>query len=391
MSTAIAGPALLDRPPLEQLIDTQLAAAADGDRAAYGRIVAACQNSVTAIALAIVRDVPASEDIAQEAFLSAWQNLRRLQNPASFLPWLRQITRNLARDHLRERQRLPREARDADALIEAAADPQPLPFEQLIEHERAVVAAELISALPADSREVLLLYYREGQRSQQVATLLGLSDAAVRKRLSRARATVRDELLARFGEFARSSAPSIGFTTMVATALAVASPPAAAAGVFGSALAAGSGGTLGKVLVGAAGSIGIGLVAAFAGIWLGLRSQLKGAIDDAERFALVRSSVVSALASIGFMIGMVAIVRYDDGWMAATLLTLLFMATIFYQAMVVQPRALRRRHALEAQRDPLAAVARRRRERWTCRLGATIGFVCGFGGLLYGLISSGRL
>ena len=82
---------------------------------------------VAAIALAIVRDVPASEDIAQEAFLSAWQNLRRLQNPASFLPWLRQITRNLARDHLRARRRLPREADDADAAIEAAADPRPDP------------------------------------------------------------------------------------------------------------------------------------------------------------------------------------------------------------------------------------------------------------------------
>ncbi|MGQ4659821.1 sigma-70 family RNA polymerase sigma factor [Lysobacter sp. F6437] len=387
----VAQSAPLDRPPLERLIDTQLAAAADGDRAAYGRIVAACQNSVTAIALAIVRDVPASEDIAQEAFLSAWQNLRRLQNPASFLPWLRQITRNLARDHLRERQRLPREARDADALIAAAADPQPQPFERLIEQERTDVVVELISALPSDSREVLLLYYREGQRSQQVADLLGLSDAAVRKRLSRARATVRDELLARFGEFARASAPSVGFTAAVGTALAVASPPAAAAGVFGSALAAGGGSTLGKVLVGAAGSIGIGFVAALAGVWLGLRTQLKGAIDAAERFALIRSAVISSLASAGFIAGIVLIARYDDGWIAATLLTLVFMATIFYQTMVAQPRILARRHALEAQRDPARAAARRRRERWLCWLGGSIGFVSGFGGLLYGLIISGRL
>ncbi|GAB2610889.1 RNA polymerase sigma factor [Novilysobacter erysipheiresistens] len=384
-------PLPFDRPPLEHLIHGLLPAAANGDRDAYGRIVAACQNPVTAIALAIVRDVPASEDIAQEAFLSAWKNLKRLQNPASFLPWLRQITRNLARDHLRERQRLPREVRDADELIEAAADPQPQPFEQLIEHERALVASELISALPADSREVLLLYYREGQRSQQVADLLGLSDAAVRKRLSRARATVRAELLVRFGEFARTSAPSVGFASTVATALAVASPPAAAAGILGSAATAGGGSTLGKILVGAAGSTGIGLVAAFAGIWLGLRSQLKGAIDDVERFALVRSSVVSALASVGFMIGLIVIVRYDDGWVSATLLTLVFMAIVFHQAMVVQPRILRRRHALEARRDPVAAAARRRRERWTCWLGATIGFVAGFGGLVFGVVSSGRL
>ena len=165
----------------DPMIQACLVAAAEGDREAYGRIVAACQNSITAIALAIVRDVPASEDIAQEAFLSAWQNLRRLQNPASFMPWLRQITRNLARDHLRARKRLPSEVADADEVIQAAADPQPDPLGQLAGQEREAVAAELISALPDDSREVLLLYYREGQSSQQVASLLGLSDAAVRK------------------------------------------------------------------------------------------------------------------------------------------------------------------------------------------------------------------
>lgn len=377
--------------PLDRLIGDHLRAAADGDKAAYGRIVLACQNSVTAIALAIVRDVPASEDIAQEAFLSAWQNLKRLNNPASFLPWLRQITRNLARDHLRARKRLPRAVEDADAAIEAAADPQPNPFERLLEREHGDVAAELISALPDDSREVLLLYYREGQSSQQVAQLLGLSDAAVRKRLSRARQVVRDELLARFRDFAQASAPSAGFATMVATALAVASPPAAAAGILGSTAATVGAKTIGKVLLGSAGSIALGVVAAFGGIYLGLRSQLKGALDDAERLALIRSSVVSALATLGFLAAILAIARFDTGWVLPALATLGFMGVVFYQAIVVQPRALRRRHAIEAERNPVAAAARRRRERWQCWLGAGIGLVAGLGGLVYGLVSSGRL
>jgi RNA polymerase sigma factor (sigma-70 family) len=378
-------------PPLDQLIAGHLAAAAAGDRDAYGRIVAACQNSVTAIALAIVRDVPASEDIAQEAFLSAWQHLRRLQNPTSFLPWLRQITRNLARDHLRGRRRTPIETRDADLLIETAADPQPDPLEALAGDEREAVAAELISALPDESREVLLLYYREGQSSRQVAALLGLSDAAVRKRLSRARQSVRADLLARFGEFARGSAPAAGFTAMVAGALTVASPPAAAGGLFGAAAAAGGAKTLSKVLVGAAGSIGLGAVAAFAGIYLGLRQQLKGAIDQAERVALVRSAAVSGLASIGFIIAMLAMARFTEGWLGPVIGMLVFMAVVFHQTLVVQPRILAPRHALEAQRDPVAAAARRRRERWTCWVGSIVGLVGGFGGLIVGLVSSGRL
>ncbi len=382
---------IVDRTALDTLIDAHLAAAAEGDRDAYGRIVAACQNTVTAIALAITRDVPASEDIAQEAFLSAWQNLRRLQNPASFLPWLRQITRNLAHDHLRGRKQRAAEVADADEAIAMAADPQPTPCEQLLEDEWQGVAAELISALPDDSREALLLYYREGQSSQQVATLLGLSDAAVRKRLSRARQVVRDELLQRFGEFARASAPSMAFSSVIAAALAAASPPAAAASVLGSAASVVGTKTLAKVVLGSAGSMGLAVVAGFAGIYLGLRSQLKGAIDDVERVALVRSAVISALASVGFVVAMLVLASFDDGWLLPVVATLVFMAIVFYQTIVAQPRILAVRHAREMARDPIAAGRRRRRERWQCWIGATAGGVGGFGGLIYGLIASGRL
>ncbi len=380
----------LDRSPLDLLIHGQLPAAADGDRDAYGRIVAACQNTVTAIALAITRDVPASEDIAQEAFLSAWQNLKRLQNPASFLPWLRQITRNLAHDHLRGRQRRAGEVVDADDIIAMAADPQPNPFEQLLEDEQQRVAADLISALPDDSREALLLYYREGQSSQQVATLLGLSDAAVRKRLSRARAAVRTELLTRFADFARDSAPSVAFTVTMATALSVASPPAAAVGMLTVGTAAGAK-TLGKILLGSAGSIGIALVAGFAGIYLGLRQQLNGAIDQVERHGLIRSAVVSGLASIGFIIAMLLMARFDRGWLLPVLATLVFMVVVFYQTLVVQPRVLQRRHALEARLDPVAAAVKRRRERVMCWIGSVLGLAGGLGGIIVGLIQAGRL
>ena len=376
--------------PIDALIDAKLPAARGGDRAAYGRIVAACQNTVTAVALAITHDVSASEDIAQDAFLSAWQHLKRLQNPSSFLPWLRQITRNLARDHLRARRHRPLDGQGADIAIELAADPSPTPMQRLVEDEREQAAAELISALPEDSREVLLLFYREGQSSQQVALLLGMSDAAVRKRLSRARASLREDLLARFGEFAADSAPGVAFTSIIATALTIASPPAAAKGIL-TVAAAGGAKTIGKIVLGAAGSIGFALIGAFGGIWLGLRKQLKGAIDQEERRGLIRSATINSIASVLFMVCAIVLARYDDGWVLPVLAMLAFMAVIFHQSIVVQPRVLARRHAREAQRNPVLAARMRRRERIQCWLGATVGFVCGFGGMIAGLIASGRL
>jgi RNA polymerase sigma factor (sigma-70 family) len=375
---------------IEALIGVELAAAREGDRAAYGRIVAACQNTVTAVALAITRDVSASEDIAQDAFLSAWQHLKRLQSPSSFLPWLRQITRNLARDHLRANRHRPLSGAGAEIAIELAADPSPTPIQRLVEDEREHAAAELISALPEDSREVLLLFYREGQSSQQVALLLGMSDAAVRKRLSRARASLREDLLTRFGEFAAGSAPGAAFTGIIATALSIASPPAAAKSILTIA-AAGGAKTLGKIVLGSSGSIGFGLIGAFAGIWFGLRKKINSAIDEEERRGLIRSGAINSIASVLFLVCMLLVARFDDGPVLPALATLGFVTVIFYQSFVVQPRVLARRHALEAQRDPALAAKMRRRERIQCWLGATIGLACGLGGIIVGLIGSGRL
>ncbi|MGH8078765.1 MAG: hypothetical protein ACREPE_15805, partial [Lysobacter sp.] len=61
------------------------------------------------------------------------------------------------------------------------------------------------------------------------------------------------------------------------------------------------------------------------------------------------------------------------------------------QTLLVQPRVLQRRHAFEALRDPIAATANRRRERITCWLGMIVGGCGGMGGLIVGLVASGRL
>ena len=79
-----------------QSLESDVLLASNGDEAAFRRLVDESANTVCSIALAIVRNVQASEDVAQEVFLAAWSNLKKLRNPASFLPWLRQVTRNQA-------------------------------------------------------------------------------------------------------------------------------------------------------------------------------------------------------------------------------------------------------------------------------------------------------
>jgi len=151
---------------------------------------------------------------------------------------------------------------------------------------------------------VLLLYYREGQNSRQVAELLGLSDAAVRKRLSRARRSLRSDLLSRFGDFARATAPGTAFAVGVTAMLGI-SRPAAAAGfarVGGSVM----GGVLGKGVLGTAGALGGGLLAALVTAWL-CRKMLVAYADDAEERAgilsVYRTYLWSSMVAVGLTLG----------------------------------------------------------------------------------------
>jgi len=286
---------------IDETLERELPAASDGCQQAYGRIVLACQNTVTAIALAITRDRHASEDIAQEAFVKGWQQLHRLRSSTSFLPWLRQITRNLARDWLRAQRGRPLTGDAADVALGMAADPSPGAADRLQRLEEEVAAEDIISALPTDSREVLLLYYREGQRSQQVADLLGLSDAAVRKRLSRARAQVRDGLLQRFGEFARSSAPSAAFATTVVSMVLIAAPGTASAAILlGTGVGVG-GSKLGLGGVSAAGGAAMGSLTAAA-------SQLH--LIPASNWAAIAGGVIGGVA--GSYLGSRFLLRFAD-------------------------------------------------------------------------------
>lgn len=356
---------------LEATLQRELPAARNGCTQSYGRIVTVCQNTVTAIALAITRDVHASEDIAQEAFIKAWQQLNQLSNTSSFLPWLRQITRNLARDWLRANRNRPLSGEAAEIAIGMAADPSPNGSDVLMRVEEELAAAEIISSLPEDSRETLLLFYREGQSSQQVALLLGLSDAAVRKRLSRARVCVREEMLKRFGEFARSTAPGTAFAAIVSSAVMLSAPGTASAIAIGSAAAGKLGvGSLGANTVsgGAAGgsigavanslfpnpqalwliavSIGIGMLAAwFASLYL-----LRYAETAAEEKQVRRFLRLHNLTTVLFCAGTLAIVILDLGLTVGLTAMAIGMIALNYQYLITLPRVMAPMLARDAAR-----------------------------------------
>ncbi|MBT3217753.1 MAG: sigma-70 family RNA polymerase sigma factor [Proteobacteria bacterium] len=203
------------RIPYTSLMHTDVKAAAAGDCAAFERLVRSNANLVCSIALTVVSDVTVSEEIAQEVFLEVWSRLKQLRNPKSFRGWIRQITRNLANEHLRRRYR---RQRNLDALEQPDWGENAEARLVLYERERSLQMS--LDALPTDSREVLVLYCREGNSVRQVAQLLELTESTVRKRMSRARALLRDDVQNRLGDDLRASTPTAAFVAAVMAAVA---------------------------------------------------------------------------------------------------------------------------------------------------------------------------
>lgn len=356
-----------------ELTDDVLAAMR-GDRQAYARLVDRTRNLVCSISLAIVRDLPASEDVAQEVYLAAWRSLAAIRNPASFLPWLRQLTRNRAHDHLRSQLRAPL-VNNPEELLTAAADPSPGALDTLVGAEQARIIAEVLDSLPDDTRELILLYYREGKSVEQVSRLLGIRPEAVKKRLSRARDCIRATAAARFDEATQRTAPGAGFTASVMAVLPV-SVPGGAAGAAASA----SGSKLGALL----GTAAAGILTGAVGVLYGAYLQSRQALDAQERRDIWRLSLVNLLGLIGFGNLISWAGRQHLAWLAIVLY-LGLVGVFFYTTQRWLPQVIARRQAVELERDP-AAAARHKRQQRLRLLALILGAFCGGAGLLEDLL-----
>jgi RNA polymerase sigma factor (sigma-70 family) len=356
-------------------LESDVTLAMEGDRGAYERIVERSASTVCSIALAIVRNVEASEDVAQEVYLALWRGLRSLRNPASFLPWMRQVTRNQANEWLRTHVR----ERSDDSVLQAAIDPSAPADHKLIESEQRRVLAEVLDELGDEEREIVLLYYREGSSNRQVALLLGISEDAAKQRLSRARTKLREGVLERFAIFARDSAPRAAFFAAVSAVLVTGAPSVAAAATLG--VGAHSAAT--KVSLVAGAGVLASALAGSLGVIFGLQ-HLQPWFDEQEESEIRRfrrdAILVILIGSIGTAIG--AKLTPEPPRIGGLLPLALFFAALVRQYGVRLPQILERRMQWEQEHDP-AAAAMHRKEWIAANLGQAIGALFGGLGLMF--------
>ena len=159
-----------------------------GDRGdknqAFDRLVRDYRGMVYGIAYTRVSDAQLAEDIAQEAFLTAYARITQLKDAAAFPAWLRRIVLTQVD---RSKRAQPHAALDEFSLADPAAGPE---AQVQMQEVRARVRAA-VAALPATQRTVTSDFYLEGQSQREISERLGLPLATVKKRLQYARAHLR--------------------------------------------------------------------------------------------------------------------------------------------------------------------------------------------------------
>lgn len=172
----------------EGLIDLALVGrSAQGDREAFDTLVTRHQASVFRLARYLIGNKDEAEDVLQQTFLSAWQGARGFRGESSIRTWLLTIARNAALTRRKQAAREPIDETPLEDLGIRAGWGGPDPEQLAAAAEQRDRLAAALAALVPEEREILTLRDLEGLAGDEVATMLGLSLAAMKSRLHRAR------------------------------------------------------------------------------------------------------------------------------------------------------------------------------------------------------------
>jgi len=153
------------------------------DEAAQRELFEAFYRRTFAVVFSILRRRESAEDITQEAFIRAFQNIDRLREPEKFGPWLAVIASNLSRNHLQREKKIVYEE---DLSIHESGV-----FNSTEDAAMRAMKAEqvrrAIRTLPHDQYQVIVLQYYYDLKIEDIAALLKVSTGTVKSRLFRAR------------------------------------------------------------------------------------------------------------------------------------------------------------------------------------------------------------
>ncbi len=173
-----------------------IARAQQGDASGYDYLVAKYLQRVVSIAWGVVRNAHDAEDLAQEAFVKAFEQIDRFRAGQSFGPWIFRIATNAALDVARRRSKFKEEV-IAETAPASRRDDASLPARSS-EIARRIDAA--IEELPEMQRVIARLHLVEEFDHAEIAAMTDLTDGTVRSHLSLARKKLREKLADLYGQ-----------------------------------------------------------------------------------------------------------------------------------------------------------------------------------------------
>lgn len=169
----------------------------DGETALYELLMRRHNQRLYRVARAILRDDAEAEDVMQDAYVRAYQNLASFEGRAKFATWLTRIAVYEALGRSRKRFRLlsfdPADEANGD-LMQSAPSSGRSPEQQAYDRELAVVLEKAVLSLSEEHRLVFVLRDVEGMSTEETAHCLNLTEENVKVRLHRARAGLRKRL-----------------------------------------------------------------------------------------------------------------------------------------------------------------------------------------------------
>ena len=181
-----------------ELADLVTAAKA-GDHQAFDELVKATYTDVYTLAYRLTGNEEDARDVLQDAYLRAYKGLKRFRGDAQFSTWLYRITANAASTHLGKRAKHRHDDLDeATTLADVRPEVDPeLQADAAAERSRV---SEALNDLPPKLRAVVVLRDVYDLPHEAIAAELGISEAAAKVRLHRARRKLRERLFPMRGE-----------------------------------------------------------------------------------------------------------------------------------------------------------------------------------------------
>jgi len=160
-----------------------------GDQEAFTALVEKYKDPVFNVAYRMLGNPTEAEDVAQEAFVRAYTQLRTYKDTHRFSTWLLSIASHLAIDQIRRRRFLALPLENVP-FLEWIADVGPGPEQSALQGEASDEMQQILNKLPAKYRMVLVLRYWYDLSYEEIAQMITVTPALVKARLHRARELV---------------------------------------------------------------------------------------------------------------------------------------------------------------------------------------------------------